>query len=220
MLEVNVKKKIVLIGGGGHCVSCIDVIESTDEYEVYGILDVPEKMNQKVLNYTIIGTDSSINEYAERGFGFIITAGQIKSYSIRKRLFQAILSANGRLETIKAKTACVSKYAEIGGGTIIMHNAIVNARAKIGRNCIINSNALVEHDTVIADHVHVSTMAVINGGCTIGEGCFIGSNVVINQEMTISKEAIIGAGSVVNKVIFSPGIYAGNPYKLISKKGE
>ena len=33
------KKPLILIGGGGHCKSCIEVIESTDEWEIKGILD-------------------------------------------------------------------------------------------------------------------------------------------------------------------------------------
>ena len=33
------KKNIILIGGGGHCKSCIDVIEAEDKFEIAGIVD-------------------------------------------------------------------------------------------------------------------------------------------------------------------------------------
>ena len=36
------KKSIVLIGGGGHCKACIDVIEVEGKYNIIGIIDVPE----------------------------------------------------------------------------------------------------------------------------------------------------------------------------------
>ncbi len=36
------KEKIVLIGGGGHCRSAIDVIELTNKYEIIGIVDIKE----------------------------------------------------------------------------------------------------------------------------------------------------------------------------------
>ncbi len=42
-----VKGKIILIGGGGHCKSCIDVIEQEGRFQITGIVDVPEKMHQK-----------------------------------------------------------------------------------------------------------------------------------------------------------------------------
>ena len=32
-------KPIILIGGGGHCISCIDVIEMTKEFSILGIID-------------------------------------------------------------------------------------------------------------------------------------------------------------------------------------
>ena len=34
---------IILIGGGGHCVSCIDVIEAGKKYKIMGILDNKDK---------------------------------------------------------------------------------------------------------------------------------------------------------------------------------
>ena len=47
------KPKLILIGGGGHCKSCIDVIEQEDNYEIVGIIDVPEKKGEKILNSDI-----------------------------------------------------------------------------------------------------------------------------------------------------------------------
>ena len=38
------KKQIILIGGGGHCKSCIDVIESTNEFSIAGIVDTKDKI--------------------------------------------------------------------------------------------------------------------------------------------------------------------------------
>jgi FlaA1/EpsC-like NDP-sugar epimerase len=32
-------KKIILIGGGGHSKSCIDVIENENKYKIVGIVD-------------------------------------------------------------------------------------------------------------------------------------------------------------------------------------
>jgi sugar O-acyltransferase (sialic acid O-acetyltransferase NeuD family) len=210
-------KKIILVGGGGHCVSCIDVIESTCKYEIHGILDIPEKVGTKVLDYTIIGTDSDIEQYALKNFCFLVTAGHIKNSETRQKLYGLIKQANGLVESIIASSAIVSKYSFIGEGCIIMHNAFVNAGAQLGINCIVNSNALIEHDVQVGDHTHISTMATVNGGCVIGHKTFIGSNAVINQGVKIAEEVIIGSGSVVNGNILLPGKYAGNPYKKLEE---
>ena len=209
-------KKIVLVGGGGHCVSCIEVIESTGKYEIHGILDVSEKVGKKVLDHSIIGTDSDIDKFIRENFCFIVTAGHIKTSETREKLYGLIKKANGTIETIVAESAIVSKYSSIGEGSIIMHNAFVNAGARIGINCIVNSGALIEHQVQIGDHTHISTMATINGDCAIGQKTFIGSNSVVNQGVKITENVIVGSGSVVHKNILSPGTYAGNPYKKLA----
>ena len=43
--------KIILIGGGGHCKSVIDVIEQENKFEIAGIIDKPELLNSKILGY-------------------------------------------------------------------------------------------------------------------------------------------------------------------------
>lgn len=59
------KKPIILIGGGGHCISCIDVIELEVKYAIIGIFDLPEKVGQRILGYEIIGTDEQIKDYVK-----------------------------------------------------------------------------------------------------------------------------------------------------------
>ena len=81
------KNEIILIGGGGHCKSCIDVIEQEGTFRIAGIVDVPEKLNQKVMGYKIIGSDADLPEIAKQFGNFLITVGQIKSPSVRIRLF-------------------------------------------------------------------------------------------------------------------------------------
>ena len=50
----------------------------------------------------------------------------------------------------------------------------------------------------------------------VGNHVSIGSNVTI-LPVSICDRAVIGAGAVVTKDIKEPGIYAGNPAKLIRK---
>ena len=43
------KPKLILIGGGGHCRTCIDVIGQEDRFSIAGIVDVLEKKQLNVL---------------------------------------------------------------------------------------------------------------------------------------------------------------------------
>jgi len=204
-------KEIILIGGGGHCKACIDVIETENKFKVAGIIDVKEKLGQKVLNYKVIGCDEDLSELVKNYRYFLITMGQIKNADRRKEIFQQLSELDTSFPVIVSPLAYVSQYAFINQGTIIMHKAIVNADAKVGNNCIINTSALIEHDTNIGNHCHISTGAIVNGNSLIEDEVFIGSNAVIANNLTIAKNAIVGAGSVVVKSINQKGTYVGKP---------
>lgn len=204
------KRPLILIGGGGHCKSVIEVAESAG-YEIKGILDMPDEVGKEVLpGHKVIGTDDEIPQYVEE-CDFVITVGFIKNPAIRIKLYNKVKAAGGRLATIIASTAYVSKYAELGEGTVIMHHAFVNAGAKIGDNCIINTFVNIEHDAEVGNQCHISTGTIVNGECKIGENCFIGSQSVCANCIEIASDIIVGAGSVVRKSIRVKGIYAGNP---------
>lgn len=206
---------LILVGGGGHCKSVIDVAESAG-YKILGILDILENVGKKVLGYSIIGTDDNLSDYKDCAL-FIITIGHISDVSLRLKIRDKIINAGGKFATIIASTANVSKYCTIGSGTIIMHQAVVNADAKIGEGCIINTFANIEHDTIVEDFCHISTGAMINGNCIVGKGTFVGSQAVLANGVSISNGCIISAGSFVRKNILKKGIYSGNPALLKRK---
>lgn len=202
-------KNIILIGGGGHCKSVIDVAELAG-YNILGILDMPEEVGKSVLDYKVIGMDDDIPQYVDKA-EFIITVGFIKNPAIRIRIYNRIKEAGGKLATIIASTAHVSRYATLGEGTVVMHQAVVNAGAKIGENCIINTFCNIEHDAVIGAHCHISTGTMVNGDCKVGDRVFIGSQSVLANGIIVGDDIVVGAGSFVRKSIFEKGIYSGNP---------
>ena len=69
------RKKILLVGAGGHAKSCIDVIEQEGKFEIAGLI-IPDLDTEKnVLNYPFVGTDNDLEnlksdyDYALRMFG-------------------------------------------------------------------------------------------------------------------------------------------------------
>lgn len=205
------EQPIILVGGGGHCISCIDVIEETGLYEIIGILDYQEKVGTTIMGYQVIGTDDDIPNLISLCSNFHITVGQIKSPNIRQKIYKRIKDVGGSLPVIVSPFARVSRHATIEEGTIIMHQALVNASSAIGKCCIINSKALIEHEATIGDFCHVSTASCINGQVRIGNNTFIGSNTVVGNNIQVASDTIISAGSQVLKDIVLSGIYIGNP---------
>lgn len=202
-------RPLILIGGGGHCQSVIEVAESTGR-EIRGILDLPEEVGKLVLGYPVLGTDDQLADYAQI-CEFVITVGFIKNPSLRIKLFNRVRVAGGVLATLIASTAYVSRHSSLGAGTVVMHHAFVNAGAKIGENVIINTFCNIEHGVSIGNQCHISTGTMVNGDCKVGNNCFIGSQSVLANGISICDDVVVGAGSLVRKSIIKPGVYSGNP---------
>ena len=191
------KPQILLVGAGGHCRACVDVIELAGMFEIAGIVDRPGAgPGAPVLGYPVLGTDEDLPELRKRYDFALVTVGQIKTPAVRMRLFERLKSVGFECPAIQSPRAYVSRHAQLGAGTIVMHDAVINAGATVGENCIINTKALIEHDAVIGAHCHISTGAVINGEVRIGAGTFFGSNAVSVQGIAIRAGSFVPAGSL------------------------
>ena len=211
------KRDIVLIGGGGHSKSVIDVIECNDDFRIVGIVDIETKLGSNVLNIPISWKDEDIPSLVNMYKYFHISLGHILFNYNRIKLYNLISTLGGIFPIIKAYDAHVSLYAEVGAGTFVGHKAVINAGAKIGFNNIINTGAIVEHDSQIGNNCHISTMATINANCEIGESCFVSSHVIINRGIQLPASSLVYSGAVVTKNFKETGLsLKGIPAKIVS----
>lgn len=190
------KEPIILIGGGGHCKSCIDVIEQNSTFEIIGIVDIKDNVGDVVLGYPLIGTDDDLLAIFSDCRNALITIGQIKTHKPRRALYEKLNEIGYRFPSIVSPLSYVSQHAVIGEGTIVMHHALVNANAVIGKNCIINTKVLIEHDACVGDFCHISTAGVVNGGVNIKKGTFYGSNSTSKEYATSNEDDFIKAQSI------------------------
>jgi sugar O-acyltransferase (sialic acid O-acetyltransferase NeuD family) len=190
------KGKLILIGGGGHCRSCIDVIEAEGMWAIAGVLDSGLRIGERVFDYPVVGTDEDIPRLAGESRQFLVTLGQIKSADRRMALYARVRAAQGKLPVIVSPHAHVSPRASVGQGSIVMHGALVNAGARVGENVILNSMALIEHDAEVGDHCHISAGARINGGANVAARSFVGSGAVVFHGARMPESTQVPAGSV------------------------
>ncbi len=192
------KPKIILVGAGGHCRSCIDVIEQEGRFDILGVVDqdVSGKPSN-VLGYPLMGPDKELPDIRKQCDNALIVVGQINSAAVRIRLYEQLKNLGFNLPSIISPLAHVSRHAFVGEGTVIMHGAIVNAAASVGSNCILNSRCLIEHDAVIGDHIHVSTGAIVNGTSKIGKNSFVGSGAVVVHGVDVPANSFVRAGRLV-----------------------
>ena len=208
-------KKLLLIGGGGHCRSVLDSVRAAGIYDEFGIIDFAEGGCAGV---PVIGRDEDIPRLVREGWtDGIITVGSAGNTGIRRRLYAMLKEQDCglRLPAVIDPAAAVSAGAEIREGAFIGKRAVVNTGAVIGECAIINSGAIIEHDCRIGALAHVSPGAVCCGQVQVGEGAHIGAGSAVRQLVRIGERAVIGIGSVVIRDIPAGATAYGNPCRVV-----
>ena len=190
-------KKILVIGAGGHAESCINVIKSCQDFEIFGLVSSDLSIGTYKFGFPIVGVDSDLPHLLREVRYACIGFGQISDPTSRIQMFDRLKLYGYNLPSLISSTSQVSSTAKIGEGTIIMHGALINSGVDIGANCIINTGVILEHGVSIGPNSHVSTGAVINGDSNIGKNTFIGSGSIIKQGSRIREKSFIKMGSIV-----------------------
>ena len=109
----------------------------------------------------------------------------------------------------------VQRGVVIGSGTKIQSHSFICELVTIGDNCVVAHGVMFINDTF-------QTGGPAQGNRKLWRETYIGNRVSIGSNATIlpvniCNDVVIGAGSVVTRDITEPGIYAGNPARLIRK---
>tara|TARA_B100000674_G_C37981726_1_gene982828 strand:- start:2681 stop:3280 length:600 start_codon:yes stop_codon:yes gene_type:complete len=190
-------KNLLLIGCGGHSRSLIELIETTSDWQIFGLVGLPEQVGRTVFGYSVLCCDQDLPAMIAECSSAVLAIGQLTDSTSRVRLANYLQHLGFKFPVLTSPHAIVSRHALLGRGTVVGHGAIVNAGAVVGDHCIINSRALIEHDVKIGNHCHVSTGALVNGGVSVGSESFIGSGAMIRDNLSLPSFTVIGAGKRV-----------------------
>ena len=188
---------LLLIGAGGHARSLIDLIETQGDWQIHGLIGLPEQVGCNVLGYPIVGSDDDLPTLQGVCPAAVLAIGQLPDPAPRQRLASQLKHVGFHCPVVISPHAVVSRHAQLGAGTVVGHGAIVNAGATVGVHCTINSRALIEHDARVGDHCHLSTGSLVNGGVHLGPGCFVGSGAMLREGLHLPGGTIISAGKRV-----------------------
>jgi sugar O-acyltransferase (sialic acid O-acetyltransferase NeuD family) len=193
------KKKILVVGGGGHAKVLIDCIISTSEFEIVGIIDPKLPKESEFCNLLVLGGDESLEDFRGKGVYCAIGLGMIKATFNRKDLFEKITKQGFSCPTLQHSSALKAQRVSLSPGVQIMTGAILQPDSKILENTIVNTGAIVEHDCVIGSHTHIAPGAILGGNVTVGKCSHIGLGAKILPGIKVGDSVTVGAGAVVTK---------------------
>lgn len=211
------KKKICIFGTGGfgrEVLCCIIDIFKKKNFRIEYINHIACFMvsDEHYKENTIMGIEvikqSCFNPLL---YDVVIAIGEP---SIRKTIVDS-LPSNTTYATIIHPSAIISKWVNIGEGSIITANTILTCNITIGKHAHLNLNTTIGHDCIIGDYITTAPATNVSGNCNIGNGVYLGTNSSIKQGINICNDVTIGMGAVVVKDIIQKGVYVGNPSKQI-----
>ena len=108
----------------------------------------------------------------------------------------------------------IQKGVQIGARTKVQSHAFVCELVHIGNDCFVGHGVMFVND-LFANGGPARGRRELWMSTHIGDRVSIGSNATI-LPVRICDDVVIGAGAVVTRDIAQPGIYAGNPARLLS----
>lgn len=112
----------------------------------------------------------------------------------------------------------IQKDVNIGDRTKIQSHSFICELVDIGKDCFIGHGVMFINDTFAKGGPARGDKSLWKQ-TRIGDNVSIGSNATI-LPVDVCNNVVIGAGSVVTRDIKAPGVYVGNPVKLIKKLSD
>ena len=209
------KRRLILLGNGGHCRSVMDSVYSLNCFDQVGIV---EKNDISYIDEStnFIGTDDDLPKLYKAGWTeAVITVGSIGNTKVREELYHKLKEIGFKLPVIIDPSAVVSSKALISEGVFVGKRAVVNSGVIVNTCAIINTGAVIEHDCLIGRFAHISPGTTVCGEVRIGNYSHIGAGSIVRQQISIGEKSLIGAGSVVIRKVPDEVVAFGNPCKII-----
>ncbi len=211
---VNSKKRLVIIGAGGHGKVVADCAESMGIFDQTIFLDGSFPERKLIVDWQIVDVAENFFSYINQGTFFFVAIG---NNDARRIWLEKLNKAGAQITTLIHPNAVVSARAVVSKGTLILAGAVVNILAYIGKGCIINTATTVDHDCKIGDFSHLAPGTHFAGTITTGQKVFFGVGCSVIPNLNIGDEVIVGAGSTVIEDLPDRVTAVGSPAKIIKR---
>lgn len=205
---------LVIVGAGGLGREVAWLVEELNSdskrYEFVGFVD--DKATETVEGYPVVGT---LDEWLRNPDPRVQVVCAIGDPFIRHRVIERVKTANVSFATLVHPSVRMSRWVELGPGTIVCANTSFTTNIQIGAHSVFNPDCTVGHDTSLGDFTSVMPGAHLSGDVVCGTGNYFGAGSVVSNRVTIGSWSVIGAGAVVVKDLPSGVVAVGVPARPI-----
>ncbi|MCT4625062.1 MAG: NeuD/PglB/VioB family sugar acetyltransferase [Schleiferiaceae bacterium] len=212
-MKTDLSKPICIVGTGGFarevlcCVLDVFDAQGKDPVKNISFLDHDGKgVKGELLGFPVI----QAQDFNPVNWQCVVAIGnpKVREFVVRD------LPEHTVYATLIHPSAIISKWVEMGTGSIVTAGCVITTQIKIGEHAQLNLNTTVGHDTTIGDFFTTATNVSVSGICEIGNRVYMGSNSAVKQGLQVCSDVTIGMGAMLVKSADTPGVYVGTPAKL------
>jgi sugar O-acyltransferase (sialic acid O-acetyltransferase NeuD family) len=190
------KKRLLVVGAGGHGRSVAEAAVLSDQFEVVGFLDDGLPIGTSVLNVVVLGSIASVSQHLAATDQAIVAIG---NNALREKLLLQLNEACFEFATVIHPRAIVSPTASLGAGSAVMAGAVLGTEASLGVGTIVNCVAVVDHQAKVEDYGHLGVNASMSGGTVLGRNAWMQAGAAIGYGVSVPPGSILEPGITVLK---------------------
>ncbi len=215
--------QFAIYGAGGFAREVAWLIQSCNDsdkrYKVMCFIDDNKSVQGSELNnIPVISLETAYQQYPSAK-----VVGGVGTPKTREFLMNKAEQIGFEFGTIIHPRVELSKWIEIGLGTLICAGNILTTNIALGQHVQINLDCTVGHDVIIGDYTTLAPGVHVSGWVHFGRRVNIGTGAVFingtkDNPIKIGDDAIIGAGACVTGPVPPNTTVVGIPAKPIGKK--
>jgi sugar O-acyltransferase (sialic acid O-acetyltransferase NeuD family) len=208
--------RIAIYGASGFGREVAWLVEACEGLEAVCFIDDDEaKIGRELNGVPVMGL-----RQAKSVFPSARVVSGIGVPKIREHIVEKAANAGFDFQTIIHPRVEISRWVEMGEGTVICAGCILTTNIRIGKKVQINLDCTIGHDVVMGDYTTLAPGVHVSGWVHFGKRVYVGTGAVFingteESPMMIGDDVIIGAGACVTKSI-SSGIWGG-PARLLRR---
>jgi sugar O-acyltransferase (sialic acid O-acetyltransferase NeuD family) len=211
-------KKIAIYGASGFGREVAWLVECCNHIgQVSCFIDDDVQKQECLLNdINVLSLEAAYVKYPDAK-----VVGGIGNPRIREIIMKKAADRGFAFTTVVHPNVAMSKWVEIGEGTVICAGNILTTNIILGRHVQINLDCTVGHDVIMCDYATLAPGVHVSGCVHIGKRAYIGTGTVIingtqDNPVVIGDDVVIGAGACVTKSI-NYGTWGGTPAQPLRK---
>jgi sugar O-acyltransferase (sialic acid O-acetyltransferase NeuD family) len=207
-----------IYGAGGFAREVAWLVEECGSDPVCFIDDDTDVQGTELNGLPVLSLEEAHTTYPEAA-----VVGAIGTPAAREAVMDRAAGQGFRSEIFVHPSVRMSRWIEMGEGTVICAGNILTTNIELGRHVQINLDCTIGHDVRMGDFVTLAPGAHVSGWVHFGRRVYVGTGAVIingtsDAPIQIADDAIIGAGACVTRSVESGSTVVGVPARPLQRR--